>query len=255
MVGQFIEQSLKDSNDYYIAKKHVCSFNDYNALMIGGNKLNISIVEKYNACPKAAFLAYGLKLQKQKRDKIEYYVIGLFIHEVAEIFVRDNIKCLGFLEEKNIEDGVKKIIEKILLKEEYYSLKLKENQFILKMLCLECERFCKFINNEQSNSNFKAINTEAHFIKDGKFKPIEIEVDNKSYIISGYIDRIDKSDNWFRIIDYKTGKADKSKGKENLFYGRKIQLFIYAKAAEINIDKKLFGVFYLPIKDSSFDLK
>jgi len=35
-----------------------------------------------------------------------------------------------------------------------------------------------------------------------------------------------------------------------LFYGTKIQLFVYAKAIKENLNKNLFGAFYLPIKNS-----
>ena len=63
------------------------------------------------------------------------------------------------------------------------------------------------------------------------------------------MDRIDTYDNYFRIIDYKTGNVTNSKGAEQLFYGTKIQLFVYAKAIQNNLNKKLFGAFYLPIKN------
>ena len=63
---------------------------------------------------------------------------------------------------------------------------------------------------------------------------------------------------YFMIIDYKTGTASNAKGKENLFYGLKIQLFVYAQTIKVAKNKKIFGAFYLPIKntfskDSIFD--
>ena len=50
---------------------------------------------------------------------------------------------------------------------------------------------------EQSKSDFKPIYTE---------KMIKNTIKNLNFV--GFVDRIDKYKNYFRIIDYKTGKAD-----------------------------------------------
>ena len=91
---------------------------------------------------------------------------------------------------------------------------------------------------------------EKYFGGKNDFKPIEIEVEGEQYRISGIIDRIDVCDDYFRLIDYKTGETSNSKGKEYLFYGTKVQLFVYAEAVKSNLNKKIFGTFYLPIKNS-----
>ena len=62
--------------------------------------------------------------------------------------------------------------------------------------------------------------------------------------LSGVIDRIDVSDDYCRIIDYKTGGVDASPAA--LFTGNKLQLYLYASAVN---DKKTAGAYYVKIKD------
>lgn len=238
---------VKNNNLYKKNKENIVNI-DFSKLIFVNNKASITTIEKYNSCPKSAFLSNGLKLQPIKKDKIEANIIGTFIHEVAEKFVRNNINNLGNIIE--IDKKVNIIIENILKDENYYSLLLPENKFLLGLLKKESIRFCEFINYEQSVSKFKPRYTEKYFGGQTGFGPITISVDDEKYFISGVVDRIDMCDDSFRIIDYKTGNTTNSKGMDYLYYGTKIQLFVYAKAIKENIDKKLFGAFYLPISNS-----
>lgn len=223
---------------------------DFSKLFFKNNKTSISLIEKYNSCPKCAFLSNGLKLQEIKKDKVESSIIGTFIHKVGELFVTKNKANLGSLPEADIQNMVNNITQEILKKEEFYSLLLPENKFLLNLILDESTRFCKFLNYEQSVSEFKPSYTEQYFGGEYKFKPIVINVENNEYYISGFVDRIDICDNYFRIIDYKTGNKTNKGGMNDLYVGVEIQLFVYSKAIKDNLNKKLFGAFFLPIKNS-----
>ena len=126
----------------------MCGYLDLNInyanLMFINNNASISIIEKYNSCPKSAFLANGLKLKKVKNEKIEANIIGALIHEVAELFVKNNKKQLGSLNDEQINFFVDKIIEKVVNDEKFYSILLDENQFVFNLIKKECKRFCAF---------------------------------------------------------------------------------------------------------------
>lgn len=239
---------LKNNKLFYKPKQQKKEVN-FSKLFFVNNKASISIIEKYNGCPKSSFLANCLKLQQLKKNVVEANVIGTFIHEVGEKFVKQNTTFLGNMTESQIVKCVNDILKEIQNKEQYYSIMLPENSFLLNLLKEEAQRFCLFINQEQSLSEFKPKYAEKYFGKNSDFKPIEICIGDETYTISGVVDRIDVYDDYFRIIDYKTGSVTNSKGAEQLFYGTKVQLFVYAKAIEKNINKKLFGAFYLPIKN------
>lgn len=249
-VVEILNKTLMANENKY--KIHTPQSEDanFNKLFFENGKVSISLIEKYNSCPKSAFLSNGIKLKKQNRDKIESNIIGTFIHEIAELFIKQNQNKLGSFNELEIKKIVQSLCLKIINKEKYFSLALNENKFIYNLLVKECIRFCTFINHEQTISQFKPTYTEKYFGETKSFKPIVINIDKELYKISGIIDRIDFYDNYFRIIDYKSGNVNFKSLKDGLFYGTKLQLFIYAEAVNQNINKKLFGAFYLPISNS-----
>lgn len=248
-VQGIINASLLKINKLYCKTKPNQTTTNFSKLFFKNNKASISIIEKYNKCPKAAFLANALKLKPVKKNVVEANIIGTFLHEIGEEFVKKNMIHLGELTQTQINNDVQSIIQNMQKKEEYFSILLPENKFLFNLLKKESERFCCFINIEQSQSCFKPIYTEKYFGEGQSFKPITLEVGDNKYNITGFVDRIDFFENNFRIIDYKTGNATNAKGMDNLFYGTKIQLFVYAKVVEKNTNKNLFGAFYLPIKN------
>ena len=66
--------------------------------------------------------------------------------------------------------------------------------------------------------------------------------------MKGKIDRVDQTDGFIRIIDYKTGSTDSS--EKSLFAGVKLQLFLYGYAvSQKDNDKQVAGLYYLPVSD------
>lgn len=245
-----IKHALQNNNAIFeLNKTQFCQSFDIGKLFFKDDKTSISVIEKYNSCPKMAYLESALKLQPIKRDKVEKNIIGNFMHKVGELFVKYNLANLGQMSNQDISKSVEQIFTKVLEGDEYYALKLPKNSYLIFLLKAEALRFCTFLNQEQEFSDFKPIYIEKYFGKNSDFTPIELDVDGKRYTISGIVDRIDAYDDSFRIIDYKTGNTTNSGGAEKLYYGTKIQLFVYAFGIKNNLNKRFFGSFYLPIKN------
>ena len=249
MVAPIIKAALISDGGLFVLQKNRDNFSDYKNLFFKNNKASVSLVEKYNSCPHSAFLANGLQIKKLKKKTVEANIIGTFIHKIAEMFVKENMLKLGTLSEEEIGVTVNKLCNLTVDDEDFYALKLSENVFLFKLICDECVRFCAFLNYEQSVSKFKPKYVEKYFGNNSQFSGIKVEVDGEEYLISGIVDRIDTNGDYFRIIDYKTGATNITKGKEKLYYGQKVQLFVYAEAIKRNVNKKLFGAFYLPIRN------
>ena len=63
--------------------------------------------------------------------------------------------------------------------------------------------------------------------------------------IHGKIDRIDKFQDYVRVIDYKNGTI--TNNLNSIYFGNKIQLAIYLSAVQVNSKLKPAGIFYFPI--------
>ncbi len=83
--------------------------------------------------------------------------------------------------------------------------------------------------------------------------PAELTFNKQKILLCGKIDRIDKTDDGYCIIDYKCSKYSTYNNKI-MDGGSKIQPFLYAEAykkKEKIDDKQVFRVGYITIKDSS----
>lgn len=221
-------------------------------LFFKNNTTKVSQIEKYFACPMAHFYAYGLKLKEPKTATLQANDFGNVLHRLSELFVKNNCSCLANMTQEQIVLSVTKIMD-YLAKNEYKMLELKDNEFYKKLLTEEAVRFCSFVCDEQSHSLFKPNQEtlEMRFGKGKKHDSLKLDVDGETFEIVGAIDRVDIYKDYFRIIDYKTGSLGADSAKFSaLYYGNKIQIFVYLKATENALGKKAFGVFYLPISNA-----
>jgi ATP-dependent helicase/nuclease subunit B len=120
-------------------------------------------------------------------------------------------------------------------------LKLNADSPILINLIDEAVRVVNALNYIDENSLFEPSLFEYDFKGDKALKL-------KNISIIGKVDRVDVHNDMFRIVDYKSGKADAS--LKELYYGNKLQLFLYSCAMENVLKKKAVGSFYLPLHNA-----
>lgn len=202
----------------------------------------ISQLEKYFDCPYKHFMDYGLRLQDRETNELDARVFGNILHAVAEHFMRQNKNKLGEMTSEEIAKSAEYFFERELEKEEYKKfLTSQENKITLKLLKKEALKFCDALSSQQKSCDFIPTYFERRFEGEG------FTLNDVALKIKGAIDRIDIYENYFRIIDYKSGKINDSLSA--LYYGSKVQLFIYARLAEKELNKKCAGILYLSAKD------
>lgn len=76
--------------------------------------------------------------------------------------------------------------------------------------------------------------------------PIVLDTEYGEVELQGKIDRVDATDEFVRVVDYKTGSQ--SFGYTGVYYGTKLQLPIYLRAAVQSTGKRPAGMFYFPFK-------
>ena len=188
-----------------------------------------SQLESYHVCPFRYFVDYVLKLEKKENIEPNKRIFGTFEHELLKIFV-ENFDTNS----KNIDEFLNKNVYKIA--ETIYDKKVLSIKHFVDFLFNESRIILRNVVHEQKYSKFRPIALEEKIftpISDGKF-------------LMGYIDRVDRADNYFRIIDYKTGKTENL--KTELYYGKKLQLFLYANAINKKSGLDCAGVYYFDCK-------
>lgn len=163
-----------------------------------GKTLNTSVskLEKYRKCPFSYHLQYGLKLKENEELKIHTFETGSFMHETIDEFfvqVREQKLPLAEIEEEQIYQMVCKIIDENLnLSKNFIFQATAKYKALVKRLKKIVSKALKYIIQTLIYSDFSIEGTEIEFGKNGKYKPITLELDDgKRVEITGKIDRID----------------------------------------------------------------
>lgn len=219
------------------------------SLFFPDNKTKISQIESYYSCPFKHFMAYGLKLTEKPLMAFQSQDVGNVLHKVAE----------EYLSSKNnfVENGVspkqavREIFEGFEKQNKFEKLFKDFNNVSLQVLKSESERLCKHLLAYSQKSAFKPKFLEVYFGKQAKFT---LKVLGQDFSVVGIVDRVDEWQNNAVVIDYKTGDSIKGNNVE-LFYGEKLQIFVYAKAFSQLYNLNVQGVFYMPILNKFFEEK
>ncbi|MBP3431897.1 MAG: PD-(D/E)XK nuclease family protein [Clostridia bacterium] len=191
--------------------------------------ISASALESYFACPFKFFMQYGLKVKQKETAEPDKRKFGIFQHALLKGFV-SKFENLRAVDEKQIETYLKENVSK--LAEEIYDKEVLKKGYLLKFLQNESKIILKNVIKEQKCSDFRPVLLEQKI-----FEPLGNDVN-----LIGFVDRVDACKKYFRIIDYKTGKTDNL--KKELFYGKKLQLFLYANAVKNKTGLDCAGVYY-----------
>ncbi|MDD4350874.1 MAG: PD-(D/E)XK nuclease family protein [Clostridia bacterium] len=192
-----------------------------------------SQLEKYFACPFYHFASYGLKLKEKEVADLQAFDFGNFMHELVKVYYESKKDII------DIQNFCKDFVSKKLPKSHY-----SKNLQFKNSLTNECLRLLTKLNYQDKNSQFVPTYFEFGLSEQNFFKTSELTLVSK-------VDRIDLVSDAFRIVDYKTG-GDKP-DFDDLYYGKKIQLFLYAMLTQKKLNLPCVGVFYLPIRNKFTD--
>ena len=229
------EEGFKSEADGALISAAVDSISRGRELFIKYDKISPSVLESYHSCPYKNFMSNGLGLQEREEGTVRALDVGNFIHKVLQ-----NLS-LGFNEFADREEARARAheeAEKLLKHKSYSSLTdTKAGQYTADELIREAGEVAAGAFEQLANSTFTVKNPEMKF---------DIELSD-GVRLNGKIDRVDKSENegsddFVRIIDYKTGAIDSS--IRNYYMGLKLQLPIYLNAASEG--GRAVGAYYFP---------
>lgn len=258
----------KDQNDWYQKLKQDLQGIDYTNIpqnidknimeKLYGNTLNTSVsrLEKYAGCPFSYYLQYGLRLKEREELKVQNFDTGSFMHEtIDEFFKKVNKENINLAELVTYEEKIQKLVdnvveEKLDMGKKYTFFATPKYKILVKRLKRIVAKALKYIIEGLVYSDFNIQGTEVEFGKNGKYKPIIIQLDDGKRIeITGKIDRIDTAESedgrYLRIIDYKSSAHNIDLNE--VYAGLQIQLLTYMDAVCKEEDLMPAGVLYFSL--------
>ena len=224
-----------------------------------GNVLRTSVsrLESYRRCPFSFHMTYGLKLKEKEELKIEAIDTGSFMHEVIDLFFKEldeSGRSVKEIQDEEIQKIVNRIVEMLLGTSRYYifSSSAKFRLLTRRLKKVVYQSIC-YIVYSLKYSDFKLLGHEIEFSNTGKFKTINLEIeDGKKVEIIGKIDRLDTAklgeNQYVRIVDYKSSYKDLDLNQVEA--GLQIQLITYLDAICEQTDFEASGVLYMGLIDN-----
>lgn len=211
---------------------------------VEGMVASISQLESFALCPFAHFLTYGIRPRELRQPQMDARDRGTLEHRAIEQFAlrldeqqevsdeqaeRLMSEVLAPLFE---EDAQRRRHQSGLCKANHQEIRRAMNR-ISRLMALQ-RRLCRFRVSAQEVA-FTPKDTEPLLLPDG----------GRVYL-EGRIDRVDmlglRDGLYARIIDYKTGNT--ALGLEDVYYGLRLQLFLYLDAVLSMRGARPAGIFY-----------
>ena len=194
-------------------------------LFFRNGKISPTALEGYFSCPFKNFVERGLRLKEREETAVLAVDTGNFVHELLEITTK---KMSEIQTEEDMRDYALTIGAE-LLKKPIYSVQsdTASGSYFSEKLLKEGADVVMGAYRQLANSKFAVEETE---------KTISTPD------FHGKVDRVDGTDRYVRIIDYKTGSIDDV--ASSYYTGRKLQLQLYMSA--LKGERIPAGVFYFP---------
>ena len=226
---------------------------------IYGTVLNLSAsqVDRQGECRLSYFLRYGLRLKERKELTIDPAEFGTYVHAVLEETGRAVMELGGFHQvslEKTME--LAKSFSDAYAQERFRTLDSERLTYLFRRNGQELELVLQELWQELSTCRFEPVDFETAFGDQGQMPAIPISGSTMEAKLRGFVDRVDawkeNGQNYFRVVDYKTGRKDFDYC--DVFNGIGLQMLLYLFALEQGGDAVLgsdpisAGVQYFPAR-------
>ena len=224
-----------------------------------GEQLNLSAsqVDKQAMCRLHYFLRYGLQVKERKTVTVDPAEFGTYVHAVLEETAKE-VMCLGGFQKVSLENTMEiagKHAE-AYVKKRFGQLDSERLSYLFRRNNQELEFVVKELWDELQSSAFCPVGFEVAFGDDGQIAAIQIPGHKIGAQLRGFVDRVDVwtdgQKNYFRVVDYKTGKKDFDYC--DVFNGIGLQMLLYLFALEedghslVGDDATAAGVQYFPAR-------
>lgn len=220
-------------------------------------RLSASQVDKQAQCRLSYFLRYGLRAKERKEATVDPAEFGTYVHAVLEHTARKVMELGGF-HEVSLEQTMSIAMEysDAYTAERFSQLDSQRMAYLFKRNVRELAMVVQELWQELSSSEFAPVGFEVAFGDGARMDAIEIPNAAMEAQLRGFVDRVDAWSNgytnYFRVVDYKTGRRDFDYC--DVFNGIGLQLLLYLFALEeqgnslLGENAKAAGVQYFPAR-------
>lgn len=202
-----------------------------------GEHLNLSAsqIDKQADCRLAYFLKYGLRAREQKAATVDPAEFGTYVHYVLEHTARD-IRDRGGFKSVSLTETMElaQYHSDEYTKVHFSQIESQRITYLFRRNNRELMMIVEELWNEFQHSSFEALDFEVAFGDRMQMPAIQIHGVNMDAQLSGYVDRVDiwkqETCNYFKVVDYKTGKKDFDYC--DVFNGLGLQMLLYLFALE-----------------------
>lgn len=245
----------QEYNDALEKKQYaVGSIQEDNIKRLYGNTLELSAsqIDRQGECRMSYFLKYGLRARERKTATVDPAEFGTYVHAVLENTARE-IKTLGGFRNVDMEQALQ-IAQKYSTEyatERFSALTDPRSRYLFERNSRELSLIVQELWKEMHGSAFDVYGFEVGFGAGNAQPAIAVSGKQMQAVLRGYIDRVDiwnnGDNNYFRVVDYKTGR--KSFDYCDIFNGIGLQMLLYLFAIEENCGNMLpAGVQYFPAR-------
>ncbi len=224
-------------------KKRIChelgSIGPENVRKLYGTKLNLSAsqIDRHAECRLSYFLQYGLRAKERKEATVDPAEFGTYVHWVLENTAREVMNRGGFHTvslEQTLDIAIS--YSNRYASENFSQVDSQRISYLFRRNRRELEMVVEELWEELKQAEFTPEEFELKFGDGGKMDAIDLSTDAMQAVLRGLVDRVDicKKDgkNYFRVVDYKTGKKDFDYC--DVFNGVGLQMLLYLFALERN---------------------
>ncbi len=219
--------------------------------------LSASQVDTQAQCRLAYFLKYGLRAKERRAASVDPAEFGTYVHAVLESTARQ-IKQRGGFHSVSVEEtlDIARASSDQYVQEHFSEFDTQRLMYLFRRNAQELEMIVRELWSELHDCGFEPVDFETAFGDAGTLSAIEIPSHSLSAQLRGYVDRVDvwknAEQNYFRVVDYKTGKKDFDYC--DIFNGLGLQMLLYMFALEqegaelLGSEPIPAGVLYFPAR-------
>ena len=225
-------QQILERSSYTLGK-----VNSENIQKLYGKKLRLSAsqVDKQAECRMHYFLRYGLRAKERKEATVDPAEFGTYVHAVLEETARDVMQRGGF-HKVSLEETMEIAMgySDTYAKERFSQLDSQRISYLFQRNVQELSAIVEELWQELSISEFVPSDFELAFGDGEKMQAISVPYAQMEAQLRGFVDRVDVWNNgycnYFRVVDYKTGRKDFDYC--DVFNGIGLQMLLYLFALE-----------------------